>query len=810
MLLAVLSGFFLALIAPSAYKLLKDRTGWVLALLPAALFAYFAQFVPDVAHGETITQSIAWVSTLDVSLDFVLDGLSLLMALIITGVGTLIYIYGQGYLHGDPLLGRFYLFLSMFMAAMLGVVLADNLMTLFVFWELTSISSYLLIGYKHKYEDSRAAALKALVVTGAGGLAMLAGFVLLALAGGSWQISALDAEMVRESDLYLPILVLVGLGAFTKSAQFPFHIWLPGAMAAPTPVSAYLHSATMVKAGVYLLARLSPTLSGTDAWLWGVTLVGAVTMLVGAYLSIKQDDLKRILAYSTVSSLGMLVMLIGWGTKVALEAAMLFLLVHSLYKGTLFMAAGAIDHETGTRDIRKLGGLLRVMPFIALASFLAALSMSGIPPFLGFIGKELIYEATLEYEDALQLDPATVLLTAAAVISNMAAIAVACMVTITPFTGEEGETPKHPHRAPFALWLGPVVMGVTALAFGLLADPVGEFAIGPAAGAAYGEEIELHLALWHGITPMLILSIITVAGGVLIFSRHRRLRPALNRVDPGATIGPDVTFDHFIERLPYRAKVFTLFFQRGYIRYYVLAIVATLLTLVSIALIGVTPPDSIILPDVRFYEVVIALVILLGVGFVLLSRNLLYTVAALGVVGYGIALIFMLYGAPDLAITQFAIETLTVVLFVLVLFRLPELRQYSNNKTRARDALIAGSAGVLIATLVLFITAFPLDSELSNFFTEVSYSEAQGRNIVNVILVDFRGIDTLGEITVLSVAAIGVYALLNLPIDSNVSDGEDPQDSDGNETNPADFVEPDVLEQDTETSQGDTDGHKDT
>ena len=768
MLLAVLSGFVLAFFAPLLHRLTRQYTGWVLALLPLTLFLWFASHLSAISHGEVISAVHPWIPTLGTRLSFLLDGLSLLIVLIITGIGALIFVYAGGYLHGDPYEGRFYSFLLVFMAAMIGLVLADNVFSFFVFWELTTISSYLLIGFKHSYAESRAAALRALFITAAGGLAMLVGFALLGIVTGTQDISAMIAqgEAVRASDLYLPILLLIALGAFTKSAQFPFHFWLPGAMAAPTPVSAYLHSATMVKAGIYLLARFSPALSGTDEWRVLLVTFGVLTMLLGGYLSLKQDDLKRILAYSTVGSLGLLVALLGWDTKVAIEAAMLFLLVHSLYKGALFMIAGAIDHETGTRDIQRLGGLLRVMPFIAAATILAGLSMSGVPPLLGFIGKELIYEATLGYEGTLALDVGHALFTLAAFLGNLSFVAVACLMFFKPFLGGPGETPKHPHRAPVSLWLGPVVTGLVALLLGLvppLLDLASEGLIGPAAGVIYGRPIELHLHLIpSAISPMLILSIITIAGGWAIYRYWPLVRDAFEQVDVGARLGPERLFQQFIDGLPGFSKRFTAIFQSGYLRHYVVMIVV-----VQVVLVGGTFLTRVALPqlaliDVRFYEVALAGVILVALVLIVTSSTLLFTVIAMGVVGYTIALIFALYGAPDLAMTQFSIETLSVVLFVLVLFRLPNMEQLSSTRARVRDAIVALAAGGLITTLILTITARPLLSKLSDFFMANSYTGAKGHNVVNVILVDFRGFDTLGEITVLSVAAIGVYALLKL------------------------------------------------
>jgi multicomponent Na+:H+ antiporter subunit A len=377
----------------------KNRlTGWMLALLPFGATVYWASLTNAVAAGQTLSVSWPWVPSLGVNLSFYIDGLSLLFALLISGIGALIVIYAGGYLAGHPQLARFYFYILLFMAAMLGLVLCGNLIILFIFWELTSISSYLLIGFDHQRERARKAALQALIVTGAGGLALMAGFILLGHVGGSFELAALldQGELVRGHGLYFPILLLILAGAFTKSAQMPFHFWLPNAMEAPAPVSAYLHSATMVKAGIYLLARFSPILGGAEAWHYLVTAFGAATMLLGALLAFPQTDLKRILAYTTVSALGTLTLLLGLNTTLATKAAMVFLLVHSLYKGALFMIAGAVDHETGTRDVKLLGNLRRFMPMTTMAASLAALSMAGVPPLSGFWAKFTLIKAGLE------------------------------------------------------------------------------------------------------------------------------------------------------------------------------------------------------------------------------------------------------------------------------------------------------------------------------------------------------------------------------------------------------------------------------
>jgi multicomponent Na+:H+ antiporter subunit A len=719
--------------------------GWVLGLLPLALVIWFLSMLGPVTAGTALSASIPWVPSLG----------------IVSGVGVLVVVYAGGYMAGDPQIGRFYLYLFLFMGSMIGLVLADNIIALFVFWELTSITSYLLIGYKHAYASSRAAALQALLVTGSGGLAMLAGLVLISIAGGSLEISTLIAQrdVIQASPYYPAILVLVLIGCFTKSAQFPFHFWLPNAMAAPTPVSAYLHSATMVKAGVYLLARLSPMLGGTLAWHLPVALFGAITMLLGAYLAVLQVDLKRILAFTTISALGTLTMLIGIGTEIAIKGAIVFLIVHSLYKGSLFMVAGSIDHETGTRDISGLRGLLRVMPFTAVAAALAALSMSGLPPFFGFIGKEVIYEATLEAPFAI------VLLTAVAVVSNALMIAAAGMVAIRPFYGQQVSTPKKPHEAPPSMWLGPVLLAVLGLLLGLFPNFLGTPLITQAVHAVAGSEEKIKLSLWHGINPMLILSIITVTAGIAAYIGRNTLTRPNPRFRDVVEHGPEHGYTRVVEDMQRLANWQTGILQSGYLRYYLMTVVITTVVLGSLGLfsnvnLGILRWDR--LAAVQFHEWLLSITILLAALYMVLTHSRLAAVAALGLIGFGVATIFMLYSAPDLAMTQFAIETLSVILFVLVLYRLPFFSSISKASERIRDGVIAGAVGLFMTLMVLTATSSDMQRRLTPFFAENSYTEAQGRNVVNVILVDFRALDTLGEIAVIAIAAIGIYTMLKL------------------------------------------------
>ena len=761
MLVAVLSGFAASLAAPWLYRIGRGAAGWLLAVLPFGLMLYFASFLPAIAAGEVFIFSHNWVPSLGIRLSFLIDGLSLLFALLISGIGALVIIYASSYLAGHPHLGRFYTYILMFMASMLGLVLADNMVALFVFWELTSISSYFLIGFDHNRESARAAALQALLVTGVGGLALLAGVLLLGQAGGSLEISTLsgNGELVRTDPLYLPIVLLVLAGAFTKSAQVPFHFWLPSAMEAPTPVSAYLHSATMVKAGVYLLARLSPVLGGTELWLHTLSAVGAVTMVTGAYLALRQTDSKLILAYLTVSALGILILFLGIGTTQAIAAAMVFLLGHALYKGALFLVSGIVDHETGTRDVNKLGGLRATMPITATAAGLAALSLAALPPTLGFIGKEMLLEATLA------ANVAGLILTVALVFASAIFVATAGIVGVRPFFGKKATNPKQPHEAPPNLWLAPILLSALGILFAAMPSVLEDSLLRPAAEAIAREPVTLDLALWHGLNLPLALSVVSLGFGLAIYAGLKPVLYALSRPQIASRSGPQHWYGLILAGLNVLAQRQTQLLQSGYLRYYLIIIIVTTLGLAGSKLfIGIGSASFTPNSGARFYEWLVAGLILLAAFAAVVSRSRLGAVAALGVVGYGVAVIFVFFGAPDLAMTQFMIETLTVILFVLVFYHLPRFAILSDRFAVARDALLALAVGGLITAIVSIGSGIQLYPKISQYFIDNSLPLAHGRNIVNVILVDFRGFDTLGEITVLAVASIGVYALLKLKL----------------------------------------------
>lgn len=741
--------------------------GWLATAMPLGLMLYFLSLLRPIAAGETFVVAWSWALSLGVSLSFYLDGLSLLLAMLVSGIGTLIMLYSGQYLAGDAHLPRFYAMLSLFMVAMLGLVTAGNLITLFLFWELTSISSYLLIGYKHKTVDARDAALQALLVTGGGGLALLAGLLLMGIAAGSYDLSTILASNLQDHPLYSGIVFLIMVGAFTKSAQFPFHFWLPGAMSAPTPASAYLHSATMVKAGVYLLARLTPVLGGTALWMGGLVGFGALTMLVGAWLAWQQSDLKRILAYSTVSALGALVMLIGLGTEIAVKAALVFLLVHSLYKAALFLVAGNIDHATGSRDITRLGGLGRAMPYTAVAAGLAALAMAGMAPFLGFVSKELLYEA------ALYAPQWALVLVALALAANILNVVVAGLVAVRPFFGVQTETSGHAHEGGWQLALGPLLLALLGLAAGFVLLPLGGMVIAPAAMAVVGMPVTVKLAMWHGINPMLILSLVTLLAGSIAYFGRERLLALVHPWPRGEQWGPSRGYIVAIEGLKEGSKFLTRHVQSGQLRRYVNVVLTTAAILLGGGLWLGTPwqwPHA--LGVVRGYEAVIAAMMLFAAGMATRVRSRLTAVVALGVVGYGMTLLFALFSAPDLAMTQFAIETLTVLVFVLVLYRLPRFVAFTRPRERFGDAIVAISFGLVMTIVVLIAVALPHPIDLATFYAQNSLTAANGRNVVNVILVDFRSLDTLGEITVLVIAAIGVFTLMR----NGQSAGDQPSD----------------------------------
>lgn len=742
------------LIMPAALWLGRNfRFAAWLAALPAVLAISFGGMMRTVGASGPVTSSLPWAESLGLTLSFYGDGLSLLFAVMITAIGALIVLFSSRYFDGDPRAGRFLATLFAFMGSMLGVVLADNIFALFVFWELTGFTSFLLIGFDQERAQSRTSAIQAFVITGTGGMGLLAAAALIEVATGSHDLSALigGGASVRESAAYHWITALVLLAAFTKSAQAPFHFWLPNAMAAPTPVSAYLHSATMVKAGLYLVARMTPLMGGTEWWIGLTATVGAITMIVGAWRAVAETDLKRVLAYSTISALGLLMMLLGLGSEMAVTAALVYLVAHASYKGALFLIAGTLEHETGTRDVKDLGGLRHAMPATALSGFLAACSMAGVPLLLGFVGKELVYE-TLLHDGHPWFRVLLAFVIAASVLLGVAGF----IAGLSPFAGPlRTAAPAHP--VALALAAPPLVLAGAGLFAGLIPAIV-DFPISLAAGSVLGRTAEVHLAIWHGFSAVLLLSILTVAGVAALYRWREQLR---ERIWP-RSVASERLYTLSIRGLDALSAWASPALQSASLRSYVLALISTAAVLTIGALAWGGLPAVPQLTEVRFVETAVALMIVIGAISAVRARATMTAVLSLGVTGYGVALTFLFFGAPDLAMTQFSVETLTALIFTMVFYHFRKFKSLSPRLLRFRDLSVTVMFGSCIAVVLFFVGASPTPVRLGRYFADNSALMAHGRNIVNVILVDFRAMDTMGEITVLATAALGVRALLQL------------------------------------------------
>jgi len=760
LLLLALTGPVLWLIRPHRIPFV----GWLAAIPPSIVTVWQIMQLGAVANGHHLTEQIAWLPELGLELSFRLDGLSLFFGLIVTGIGAAIALYTAYYLEDDPRLGYFYSLLFLFMANMLGLVWTDNLLALFVFWEGTSITSYLLISYKSDDENALAGARTALIVTGLGALAMLAGFILLGQGSGTYSISAIIAGTpFANHPYYTAATILVLLGAFTKSAQFPFHFWLPAAMAAPTPASAYLHSATMVKAGIYLLARLHPALSDSPLWFWSLLIVGGVTMVLGAVSAFRYYDIKALLANATISQLGILVVLLAFNSPEAYTAAVVGILAHALYKGPLFMVAGIIDHATGTRDLRRLANLRQGMPWVTAVAVLAGLSMAGLPPFFGFLAKETLLETFYYYAT---YDNATIGQIGLWVAALGGALFVGYSLTLlweAFFRQTAPAQPAHIHHTP-AFWfvfpallltlIGTIIPFVTGL--------VEKVLLGAPASAIANTEIKVHLALWHGFTPVFLISMLAIAAGVALCWQRARIRALFANV-PAWLTGVGV-FDWLYQRSYDLARLVTRVVQGGQLAGQVSITFLCLVGVLLYVLIGLDGAaefiiDWRVLPE--FHEAVLAALAIVAAIVTVRAPDRLSAIISLGVVGVVITLIFVFFAAPDLALTQLLIEVLTVVLLVLVFFRIPPIVHIKTPRfVQWRNFLLAVAVGCVGFTLALFSVAQPYAPSIGDFFLLNSVSAAHGGNVVNVILVDFRGFDTLAEIAVLAIAAIGGYGLL--------------------------------------------------
>ena len=754
-------GAALMLALPPRQRVAAAGVAGAVALAALGLLLTLA---PALFAGELLHWRVEWLPQLGMALGFRLDGLAWLLALLITGIGALVVLYAAWYLAPEDSAPRFFAYLLLFMGAMLGVALADNLLLLVLFWELTSLSSFLLIGFWHQRQDARQGARMALTLTGAGGLCLLAGVLLIGHVVGSFDLDRVLAarELLQAHALFPVALGLVLLGAFTKSAQFPFHFWLPHAMAAPTPVSAFLHSATMVKAGLFLMARMWPVLAGTSEWFYLVATTGLVTMLVAAGIALFKDDLKGLLAYSTVSHLGLVTMLLGFGTPLAAVAAVFHILNHATFKAALFMNAGIVDHEAGTRDIKRLGGLLHLMPITATMAMVAGASMAGLPPFNGFLSKEMMLHEAVS----------TTWLGNGWVIAALATLAACFSVAYSFryiahvfFGARRDDYPHPPHDPPVGMWLPPALLVVLVVAIGLFPDTVAGPLVAVVARAVTGGALmDYHLALWHGFTPALGLSAIAVAVGLTALAAYVRVRAVWQ-----AAPHPEAKamFDGVIAAAVAMAAGITHRLHNGSLQRY-LAFALTAVTVAGFVAFFNAPHAAgtrELLPAAP--AAIVGWVLLVGgcALTVALFRRRVLSVLIVGTVGLIVCVAFIYLSAPDLALTQISVEVTTVILILLALYFLPKYGPQSSS-VRAdplrhlRDGVLAVTAGLGMAGASWAMLTRD-GTSLSHYYLENSVSGGGGTNVVNVILVDFRGFDTFGEITVLGIAALAIYALLD-------------------------------------------------
>ncbi len=716
---------------------------------------------PAVFAGEVVMAGVDWLPSLGLNFTLMLDGLGFFFAFLILGIGLLIIAYARFYLAREDNMGEFFTYLLLFQGAMVGIVMSNNILLLLVFWELTSLSSFLLIGYWKHLPEGRQGARMALTVTGMGGLAMIGGMLILGQIAGSYDLSVIleNRDLIQASPLYLPALILILLGCFTKSAQFPFHFWLPHAMAAPTPVSAYLHSATMVKAGIFLMARMWPVLSGTPEWFLLVTGAGLITMVLGAVIALFKHDLKALLAFSTVSHLGLITMLLGTGTGFGAMAAAFHILNHATFKAALFMSAGIIDHEAHTRDIRRLGGLRRLMPVTFVIATLAALSMAGIPLLNGFLSKEMM----LEEANHTVLFNTPWLVPALAVLGSAFSAAYCFRLIGHVFFGPvRDDYPHKPHDPPAGLWLPPALLVVLVVIIGVapfLAAPIVEVVTSAIIGGAV-EMPKVYIKIWHGLVPALYMSIVATVGGLILLAMFR---PLLKGWEAAPRPEAKVIFEAIVEAAASAARGITYGLHNGaFSRYGAIMAATTIIAGYYAFATGTVGPATRGLQPAG--EVAIAgwlMLVAATVGMVFLHRNRLLSLILIGIVGLIVSIGFVFFSAPDLAMTQITVEVVTIILMLLALNFLPNQTPIESTVLRRlRDGVIAVAGGLATMGLAYhYLLREAVATPISEFHLANSYKGGGGTNVVNVILVDFRGFDTYGEIIVLGIAALLIYAL---------------------------------------------------
>jgi multicomponent Na+:H+ antiporter subunit A len=783
--LAILFPFFFTLAVPFLFKYMhRIHTGWFVLAVPLLLLICFVGYYPIYSPSEAAVYSVPWIPQLDIHFTVYLDSLSLLFCLMITGIGCLVVLYSIFYMSKDrEALHNFYIYLLCFMGAMLGVVLSDHLLVLYTFWEITSFASFLLIAYWYQRRKSRDGAIKSLLITVFGGFSMLLGILMLYAATGTFSIREMIAEsgQLAEHPLFIPAMIFILLGAFTKSAQFPFYIWLPDAMEAPTPISAYLHSATMVKAGIYLVARMTPVFGGHLEWFWIITVIGLITLFWGSFMAIRQVDLKAMLAFSTVSQLGLIMSLLGIGSMAlnpdiskvqalllsqAVLAAIFHLVNHSIFKGCLFMVIGILDHELGTRDIRKLGGLMNMMPISFTLTVIGSFSMAGLPPFSGFLSKEMFFTGVLTAYKSL--DWWTLLLPIIAWVASVFTFVYCMILVFKTFTGPKKEElpDKPPHEAPIGMLISPMVLAALVIVLFFVPNVLADSILEPSMHSILphvtepGERFDVHIQPWHGWNIELGMTIGIIVFGSYLFYRLPWWTKVYDILPDKWTLNQ--LFNTSLTGMERTSAKITRTYMTGFTGHYFSYIFGFLIVLIGGALLlqRAWHFDFADNAEIHLYEYALGGSIIAAAIYMLFSRSRLSSIIALSAIGFLMALLFVNFRAPDLALTQFVVETISTSLFLLCFYFLPKLKTENIRMPfRMTRLIISVGAGAVLTLIGLSAAGKSPFETIANFF-ENSYELAGARNIVNAILVDFRGFDTMLEIVVLFMAGIGVYTLI--------------------------------------------------
>lgn len=785
---AIFIPFLAALLIPFLYnKLSRLHIGWFVLAVPAIIFIALARYIPAIASGKTFTNTMNWIPSFDINFITYFDGLSMIFALLITGIGALVVLYSIYYLSAEESLKHFYIYLLLFMGGMLGVVFSDHMMILYLFWELTSISSFLLIAFWYHRKGSRYGAKKSLLITVSGGIAMLAGFLMLYFITGTYSIREVISLIgeFKDHSLFLSAMILILLGAFTKSAQFPFHIWLPDAMEAPTPVSAYLHSATMVKAGIYLVARFTPVFGGEEVWFWLVTGIGLITLFWGAFSAIRQTDLKALLAYSTISQLGLIMSLFGIGSASlhmdanisatlytqAAFAALFHLINHSTFKGALFMVVGIVDYRVGTRDIRRLGGLMSLMPITFTIALIGSFSMAGLPPFNGFLSKEMFFTAVLNVRDldVFSLQTFGTYIPIIAWIASVFTFVYCMIIVFKTFLGpyQEEKLERESREASFGMLVAPITLATLVVAIFLFPNIIGDYLIRPAMSSIYpaiqtGEYAGQSISIWHGFQTELFMTIGIIVLGACLYIFRKHWKGVYQLFPEKWTF--DALYNNILTRIESGSAAITSFYMTGFLRHYLLYIYVFLIVITGGFLFytGALSFDMSGDSPISIFEWIITIVMVSAGITIFFAKSRLTAILLNGVLGFSMAILFVLFRAPDLALTQIVVETVTTALFLLCFYFLPEWKpEQTKRKTKIGHLLISISVGLTFVLIALSVKSEQLFESISVYF-EDAYELAGGKNIVNTILGDFRAFDTMLEVVVLFIAGIGVYSLVKL------------------------------------------------